>query len=62
MTRIPGQTTEKDVLIGIEEQLKALTEVLDERNRILKSIIKQPEGLPARLVIGTTGVLEVTTF
>lgn len=62
MKRIPRHTTEKEVLIGIEEQLKQLTEALRERNEILKSLIGQPEGQPARLLTSVISPVEAITF
>ena len=41
------------------EDIKALTESIEELNQLLRSCILQPEGQPPRFMVGMYGALEV---
>lgn len=53
------QTTE---LTAIAERLALLTDAIQQQNKLIKRCIIQPDGQPARFVIGIAGAVETINF
>lgn len=59
MIRTPERATAPEELKGIADQLKLLTDAVQEQNELLKACILQPEDKPPRFMVGMYGALEV---
>lgn len=59
MIQTPERATQTEELKAITMQLKLLTDAVQEQNRLIKACIVEPEGKPARLMVGAAGAIEV---
>lgn len=59
MIRTPERSDPPEELRDIAEQLRLLTEAVQEQNKLIQACILQPGELPPRFMVGMYGALEV---
>lgn len=59
MTDETALKMQPEELKNISEQLQRLTMAIQKQNELLEACILQPEGKPARFMVGMYGALEV---